>query len=196
MEPSVEVLLRELFESGRSHDEREPDHARRYLNLEPDTALLISILMRASRRRQILEIGTSNGYSTIWLAWSARAVAGRVTSIEKDAAKQASADANLIRAKLRDMVDLRLGDATEIVAGLQGPFDMVFFDADRHSAPAQLEMLLPKLAQDVLLLADNALSHPEEIAPYVDAVKRLSGFEMMVIRVGKGLCLAYRTMPA
>jgi len=62
------------------------------------------------------------------------------------------------------MVDLRSGDATEIVAGLPGPFDYVFFDADRFSAPAQLSLLIPKLTPDVLLLADNVLSHPNEIA--------------------------------
>jgi predicted O-methyltransferase YrrM len=192
VELQLEALLGEIFKSGRRHDESEPEHARRFLNLELDTAHLISILVRATRRTRILEIGTSSGYSTIWLAWAAKSVGGKVTSIERDGAKQASADANLTLAHLRDVVDLRLGSATEVVAGLAGPFDMVFFDADRLSAPAQLKILVPKLSQDVLLLADNAQSHAEEIAPYLRAVKRLLGFDHMVIPVGKGLSVAYR----
>ena len=102
------------------------------------------------------------------------------------------ADANLRRAGLRGLVNLELGDATEVVGMLPGPFDLVFFDADRVSAPAQLERLLPKLAPDVMLLADNVLSHPEEIAPYLTALEDLDGFDRLVVPVGKGLSIAYR----
>lgn len=68
------------------------------------------------------------------------------------------------------------GDATEVVGELEGPFDGVFFDADRVSAPSQLAILLPKLEADVILLADNALSHPLEIAGYREAVENLPDF--------------------
>ncbi|HEX6780169.1 MAG TPA: hypothetical protein VF099_18305 [Ktedonobacterales bacterium] len=76
---------------------------------------------------------------------------------------------------------------------MSGPFDGVFFDADRLSAPAQLSLLLPKLTPDALLLADNALSHPEEIAGYLAAVTARSDFDHLVISVGKGLSVAYRS---
>jgi predicted O-methyltransferase YrrM len=72
------------------------------------------------------------------------------------------------------------------------PFDCVFFDADRVSAPAQLEILLPKLAPDALLLADNVLSHPQEVAEYRKMVECLPGFIWTVIAVGKGLHIAWR----
>jgi len=66
------------------------------------------------------------------------------------------------RANLEASIDLRVGSATEIVEELTGPFDCVFFDADQISAPEQLQLLLPELTCDALLLADNVLSHPEE----------------------------------
>jgi predicted O-methyltransferase YrrM len=91
------------------------------------------------------------------------------------------------------MVDLRTGDATEIVAGLPGPFDCVFFDADRISAPAQLSLLIPKLTPDVLLLADNVLSHSNEIAAYLRALEALPQFERVIVPIGKGLSVAYRS---
>ncbi len=74
----------------------------------------------------------------------------------------------------------------------KSPFDAVFFDADRISAPAQLQLLLPKLAQRAVILADNALSHPEEIAPYLEAVGGLKDFHHSIIPVGKGLSVAIR----
>ncbi len=132
------------------------------LNLEPETAQFLSILIRSSHRTRLLEIGTSNGYSTIWLAWAASATGGHVISIDRDADKQVMADANLRRAGLREMVELICGDATEVVASLTGPFDCVFFDADRKSAPSQLTLLIPKLTTDVFVLADNVLSYPQK----------------------------------
>ncbi len=82
--------------------------------------------------------------------------------------------------------------ATVAVATLPGPFDCVFFDADRRSATAQLDLLLPKLAPDVLLLCDNVLSHPTEVTEYLTAVTALPEFQHIVVPVGKGLSVAYR----
>lgn len=192
MDAALRALLAELEEAGRLNDEREQERSKKMLNLEPETARLIGMLLCSSRRTRLLEIGTSNGYSTIWLAWAMRVTGGHVTSIDRSAEKHRLAEENLRRAGLREIVELRQGDATSIVADLSGPFDSVFFDADRLSAPAQLSLLLPKITPDALLLADNALSHPEEIAGYLAAVTARSDFDHMVIPVGKGLSVAYR----
>lgn len=185
------AFLAELYEIGRQHDAHEQERSKKMLNLEPDTARFLYILLRSSRRTRILEIGTSNGYSTIWLAWAASATGGHVISIDRDAHKQVLAEANLLRAELREVVDLVCGDATQVVADLPGPFDCVFFDADRYSAPAQLNLLLPKLTPGALLLADNALSHPGEIAAYLQALEFLPDVDRVVLPIGKGLSLAY-----
>jgi predicted O-methyltransferase YrrM len=192
MDVNLRALLHELEETGARNDAQEQDRSKKMLNLEPETAHLLSILVRSSRRTQLLEIGTSNGYSTIWLAWATQTYGGHVISIDRDERKQALADANLRRAGLRELVTLISGDATEIVASLPGPFDCIFFDADRFSAPAQLELLLPKLTPDALLLADNAISHPNEIAAYLKALEALPQFDGLVVPIGKGLSIAYR----
>jgi predicted O-methyltransferase YrrM len=98
---------------------------------------------------------------------------------------------NLLATGLLQFVDLRLGDATEIIKTLPGPFDFVFFDADRTSAPGQLTLLLPKLAPRSLILADNVLSHPDEIAGYLAMIKGLKQLQHVVIPVGKGLSVAF-----
>jgi predicted O-methyltransferase YrrM len=191
--PQLVELLAAIEQQGRENDERESDRVRKMLNLEPDTAKLLNILARSSGARRVLEIGTSNGYSTIWLASAVAETGGKIISIERSPEKQAMARENLGRAGLLDRVELRLGDATAIVRELTGPFDFVFFDADRISAPEQLRLLLPKLAPEVFVLSDNVLSHPAEIAGYLSAVATLEGFEHTVVPVGKGLSQAYRS---
>ncbi len=115
-----------------------------------------------------------------------------MTTIDVSAEKQALAGENLRRAGLLDLVELRLGKAGAVVKELAGPFDVVFFDADRKGAADNLQVLMPELAPSVLLLADNVLSHPEEIAGYLGAVKNLEDFEHVVVPIGKGLSVAYR----
>lgn len=192
MDDGLTRLLNALLAAGRAHDEGEAVHARRLLNLEADTAQLLAILVRSGRRTRVLEIGASNGYSAIWLAWALRPLDGHLVSIERDSAKLAEADANLRRAGLRALVTLREGDATTVVGELTGPFDCVFFDADRLSAPDQLRLLLPKLTPNALLLCDNVLSHPDEVAGYLAAVSALPDFQQVVVPIGKGLSVAHR----
>ncbi|MBZ5662562.1 MAG: class I SAM-dependent methyltransferase [Acidobacteriia bacterium] len=190
MNAEVRKLLVELEDLGQAHDAAESDRSRKFLNLEPETAQIVSMLARGSRATRVLEIGTSTGYSTIWLAASVAPAGGRVISIDRSADKQKMARENLTKAGFLEAVELRCGDATEIVASLAGPFDFVFFDADRISAPTQLVLLLPKLAPAAFLLADNALSHPAEIADYLTAIENLPGIQHALIPVGKGLSVA------
>jgi len=192
MKRDIPGLLAELERLGAENDVRETDRAKKMLNLEPETAQLLSILLRSSGAKRVLEIGTSNGYSTIWLANAVAETRGQVISVERSAEKQAMARENLERAGLLARVSLVLGDATEVVKELAGPFDFVFFDADRWSAPEQLKILTPKLAAQVFITADNVLSHPEEIEGYLKAVSELAGFDHLVVPVGKGLSVAFR----
>jgi predicted O-methyltransferase YrrM len=192
-EPAITQLLLELEELGRENDRRVSERRYKLLNLERPTAELIWLLLQSTHRRRVLEIGTSNGYSTIWLAAALRHTPNAVfVSIERFPEKLAQARRNLERAGLLHAVELMEGDATEIVRSRPSDFDCIFFDADRVSAPAQLEILLPKLAPDVLLLTDNVLSHPEEVAEYRALVERLPEFIWTVVPVGKGLHIAWR----
>jgi len=193
-EPEFEALLRQLEQQGAAHDAAQSEHRRKRLNLEPQTARLLQLLILAGGRRRVLEIGTSNGYSALWIADALRRTPGAtpLTTVERDHGRAEAARQNLSRAGLAAWTDIRVGEASEVVAELKGLFDAVFFDADRVSAPGQLSLLLPKLEADVLLLADNALSHPEEVAPYIEAVGRIPGFRSMVVPIGKGLHIAHR----
>lgn len=190
MRDDLAEFLETLFESGRAHDVGEPSHARRLLNLETETARLVAFLLRAARAKRVLEIGTSNGYGAIWLAWAVEPFDGTIVSIERDAGKSVEAAQNLAKAGFEASVELKVGEATDVVRDLEGSFDAVLFDADRISAPEQLRLLLPKLRPGALILADNALSHPDEIAGYLRAVEALPGSQHQILPVGKGLSVA------
>ncbi|WP_017235530.1 O-methyltransferase [Pandoraea sp. B-6] len=186
-------ILSELESLGIENDLRMAERSQKMLNLERPTAELLHMLVTGARRRQILEIGTSNGYSAIWLASALRETGGRpLLTIEHSPHKAAQAKTNLRASGLQDWVQVIEGDATSVCAALAGPFDCVFFDADRVSASKQLKHLLPKLTDDALLLADNALSHPDEIAGYMDSVEALQEFDTVTVPVGKGLHIARR----
>src|SRR5579875_2824610 len=111
MTETAYAVLAELEAWGRQHDTQTQSHGDKMLNLEPETAKLVSILIRSGMRRRVVEVGTSNGYSTIWLADAARTIGGEVISIEHNPVKSAMADQNLRRAELRDKVSLHEGDA-------------------------------------------------------------------------------------
>src|SRR5262245_52466223 len=117
------------------------------LNITRDTGRLLWILVRGMRAPRVLEVGTSNGFSTIWLADAARAVDGRVTTLEFNPDKVALARSNLARAGVDAVVDVIEGKAADSIARLPGPFDLVFLDADRASYLQYLELVVPKLAQ-------------------------------------------------
>ncbi len=192
MGKEVQVVLAAMEEWGRENDAGAAARQDKMLNLEPDTARLLAIMARSGRRTRLLEVGTSNGYSTIWLAWAARQTGGSLVSIERRAARRILAQANLRRAELTKLVTLLEGEAAALLPGLTLPFDFVFLDADRESYLLYLRLLLPLLTPDALILADNVHSHPQEISPYLDAVEAGREFDHVVVGVGKGLSVAYR----
>ena len=187
-------VLQNIEAFGHANDAQETDRARRMLNLERNTAELIQILVLSSGRQRVLEIGTSNGYSALWLGAALRTIPGAqsLVTIERAAGKVQQARSNIALAGLSGMITVQEGSATEIIRTLSGPFDCVFFDADRFSAPEQLRLLLPKLERDVLLLADNIISHPDEVAGYLAEFEHLPEFVTTTVTVGKGLHIAHR----
>jgi caffeoyl-CoA O-methyltransferase len=145
--PEPDPLLAEMQAHGRR--ERIPV-------VMPDTAMLLSVLARACAARRVVEVGTAIGVSTLMLA---RAVGpgGLVVSFEVDPQRQRAAAAYLERDGLADRVDLRLRDAGEGLAELEGGFDMAFLDALKSDYPRHLELVLPLLRAGGLVAIDNVL---------------------------------------
>ena len=192
MDETLLTLLDELARFGAANDARETERPRRMLNITPETGRLLWILARQARATRILEVGTSNAYSTIWLADAAREAGGRVVTLEANPDKVALARVNLGRAGLLDWVDILEGRAADTLAGLPGPFDLVFLDADRGSYATYLELTLPRLRPGGLLVADNVVSHAAELEDYLARVKSHPALFSVTVPVGNGEEISYK----
>lgn len=186
MDRALASFLDELARFGEENDARETERPKRMLNITPDTGRLLWILVQAARATRILEVGTSNAYSTIWLADAARVTGGHVTTLERNPDKVRLARVNLARAGLADRVEILEGSAAEILAGLPGPFHFVFLDADRANYSTYLDLALPKLVPGGLLVADNVISHADELKDYLTRVKTNPTLFSVTVPVGKG----------
>jgi len=186
MDSTLTAFLDELARFGDDNDARETERAKRMLNITPDTGRLLWIMVRATRASRLLEVGTSNAYSTIWLADAAREMGGRVTTLELDAGKVGLARENLRRAGLGERVAILQGRAADTLASLEGPFDFVFLDADRVNYLTYLELVVPRLVAGGLLVADNVTSHAHELGDYLTRVKSHPALFSVTVPVGKG----------
>lgn len=120
-----------------------------------------------------LEIGTSTGHSAIWMAWALAKTGGRLITIEIDPGRHATALANFEAAGVAPYVDARLADAHELVPQLEGPFDLVFSDADKDWYTQYLKDLLPKLAPGGCFIAHNTSMRMRGIPEFLDYVQSL-----------------------
>src|SRR5215212_1189155 len=189
---TVEAVLADVAAFGQATDARETERPKRMLNITMDTGRLLRILVRATRARRILEVGTSNGYSTLWLAWAASETAGHVTTLERAADKAALARANFERAGLAPWIIVREGIALEILASLDGPFGLIFLDADRANYLAYADALLPLLKVGGLLVTDNVVSHADEVAAFLARIHGDPTLDSVTVPVGNGEELTYK----
>ena len=165
----------------------------RFRNVEPPTAELLGVLIRAVKARGILELGTSNGYSTIWLGDAARANGGRVVSVDVDAARSDLARANLREVGLSEVVELRVGDAGDLLAeSVKGEWEFIFLDAERPAYAGYVADLVRVLAPGGLLAVDNVLSHEHELVEFTALIEAADGLTQTVVPVGAGLRIAVR----
>jgi len=149
---------------------------------------LLNLLVKLSGSRSILEIGTSVGYSTLWLAEAARATGGKIISFDTVADKHAQARENLADAGLLDQVKLVTGDAVAEIASLPGPFDFVLLDAWKDIYIPAFEAIHPKLVPGGLVTADNIIFPESEGAQaYLRHVQSHPGYETVTLPIGHGI---------
>jgi predicted O-methyltransferase YrrM len=191
----LEALKSELERFGKANDEATSERPRRMLNITRDTGEFLSVLVLATGARRILEIGTSNGYSTLWLAEAAQATAGRVTTIEVSEYKIGMAAATFARSGLDSIISLVHEDADRVLGrSADGAFDLIFLDAERPEYPGFWPQLRRVLRPGGLLVVDNAVSHVAEMASFTALVKADPLFSTSLVPVGNGEFLAVKAV--
>jgi predicted O-methyltransferase YrrM len=193
MNADFRTRLARLYDEGAAHDAAEPDRLRRRRNLEPATAELLTLVLRIAGAREIVEIGTSNGYSAIWLADAARDTGGSVTSV--DVFEWPGVSANLSAAGVT--VRRVIADGGSFLASLpDASVDLLFLDAERIEYLGWWPHPARVVRPGGLLAMDNVLSHPDEVAPVLALLDADPSFTGETVAVGKGLYLAVRKLTA
>ena len=189
-----EYEARSAEETKRWHTQERKDFIRErdqfLLAVGPETGQFMNLLVRESKSKVILEIGTSYGYSTLWLAEAARTTGGRVITLELQANKQEYARERMTRAGLASVVDFRLGEAQELLKGLDTNVDFVLLDLWKDLYIPCFDLFYPRLNSDAIVVADN-MRFPEsakaDASAYRQHVRSKPELQSILLPIGSGL---------
>ena len=184
-----DVLARLEREDAAERDAGLPA-AERSRAVEPTSGRFLFALAASQAGIEILEIGGSRGYSSIWLAAGARVLGGRLTSLEHDPVKCQAWRANVADAGLAEWADLVAGDALETLAASEDTFDLVFLDAEKDDYEALFGLARRLLEPGGLVVADNVLSHVETLGAYSAARQADPTTESVTLPLDRGLELS------
>ena len=185
------AIAAEVFAAGRDYDAGQSNRLDRLRNVEPETAELLGVLVRAARARRVLEIGTSNGHSTLWLGDAVEGIGGSVHTLDIDPRRTQMAIANLDRAGLSDVVDCRtIGAAQALAEYPDAAWDLIFLDAERGEYAGYWANLRRTLDAGGTIAVDNALSHGSELTAFTRLLAADPRLTVALVPVGAGLILA------
>lgn len=182
--------IADLYDEFKQHDARQSDRLRRYRNIEAESAKLLGMVVRTQQSKQILEIGTSTGYSTLWLAEAAKSVGGKVQTLEINAFRSAQAKKYAEEFGLENFIDFWVGDASDYLAQATESYDLILLDAERGCYVSywnDLKRLLQFSGNT--LIVDNVISHAAEVKDFLELIKADENYMSTILPVGAGLCL-------
>jgi predicted O-methyltransferase YrrM len=190
LDDRVRAVLARLEHEDAQERERGLAAAERSRQVARTTGQFLFALVAPQTDCEVLEIGSSRGYSTIWLAAGVRYLGGRVLSLESDARKIDAWRRNVAEAGLDEWADLIEGDAYETLPAIDDVFDLVFLDAEKEDYEPLFQLARAKVEPGALVVADNVLSHPDPLADYAAARQADSTLESVTVPLDRGLELS------
>ena len=173
------------YEDVMRHLEKMRAEQKGMMNVAPAEGEHLKGLVTQLGAKRVLEIGTSNGYSGIWLALGLRETGGKLITLDIDEGRYRLAQKNFKTTGVAPLIDSRLTDALKELSQLDGPFDLVFIDAWKADYPKYLEIILPKVRSGGIVAAHNVDSHREELADFIDTIKNHPELETQFVRKGR-----------
>jgi predicted O-methyltransferase YrrM len=190
LDDRVRTVLARLEEEDRRERDEGVARELRARQVAPTTGRFLFSLVAPQTDCEVLELGGSRGYSTIWLAAGVRHLGGRVLSVEHDPRKIEAWRRNVAEAGLEDCAELVEGDAKEAVPAIDDVFDVVFLDAEKDDYEELFQLALPKLEPGALVVADNVLSHQDTLGAYSAARQSDPALESVTVPLDRGLELS------
>jgi caffeoyl-CoA O-methyltransferase len=187
LDARVRAVLARLEEEDRRERDEGVARELRARQVARTTGQFLFALVAPQTDCEVLEIGGSRGYSTIWLAAGVRYFGGRVLSLEHDPVKCEAWRRNIADAGLEDSADLIEGDAFETLPAIDDVFDVVFLDAEKDDYERLFELARGKVEPGALFVADNVLSHADALGAYSQARQEDPTLESVTIPLDRGL---------
>jgi predicted O-methyltransferase YrrM len=186
----VRAVLRRLEDEDRREREEGVARELRGRQVAPTTGQFLYALTAPHTDCEVLEIGGSRGYSTIWLASGVRNFGGRVLSLEHDPRKCEAWRRNVADADLEEWAELVEGDAFESLPAIDDVFDVVFIDAEKEDYELLFQLARAKVEPGALFVADNVTSHPEVLHAYSEARQADPTLSSVTVPLDRGLELS------
>ena len=190
LDDKVRAVLERLEREDADERAQGLPSAERARAVAPTTGRFLFSLVAPQADCEVLEIGGSRGYSTIWLAAGVRYLGGRVLSLEHDPAKIEAWRRNIADAGLEEWADLVEGDAHQILPQILDIFDVVFIDAEKDDYEQLFRLARDKVEPAGLFVADNVLSHQETLGAYSAARQADPTLESVTVPLDRGLELS------
>jgi len=162
--------------------------------LDPEAAKLLYIMALGGKAKNIIEVGTGVGYSTLWLGAAAKVLGGRVVTCEMEPDKAAEAQANFAQAGLSDCVEVLVGDAREMlrVRDQDGPVDLLFLDATFGHYETYFDVVYKRLGVGSMIIADNVVEDAFDLDDYITYVQNHPNLDSQTVKIGAGLEVTVR----
>lgn len=170
---------------------------KEYWNIARETANFLNILIKTSKSKNVLEIGTSNGYSAIWLALALKETNGHLTTIEFWEKRQSVAIENFKICEVENLITPKLGSAFDIMQELydnKEKFDFIFMDANKGEYLEYFKLADKMLENGGIIAADNVLSHEIKVKPFVDEIINNPNYQTQILDLPAGLLLARKSL--
>jgi caffeoyl-CoA O-methyltransferase len=190
LDDRVRAVLERLEREDAAEREQGLPAAERSRQVARTTGQCLFALVAPQAACDVLEIGGSRGYSTIWLAAGVRDLGGRVLSLESDPRKIEAWRRNIADAGLEEWADLVEGDANETLPAIDDVFDVVFLDAEKEDYERLFGAARAKVEPGALVVADNVLSHADPLARYSAARQADPALESVTVPLDRGLELS------
>lgn len=188
---TLDSLLLQLEQYGEEHDRNKRIREEKLRNVSREMGQFLSILVKGSNAKNVLEIGTSNGYSTLWIASAVEETDGNVTTVELSSERVGEALVNFEKANLLQRIDVHNQEAGAFLdAQLDHSFDFIFLDSERTQYMWWLEHIKRMLQPKGLLVVDNATSHASELAEFIKMIEEDDTFETVLLAFQKGAFVA------
>jgi len=167
---------------------------KEFWNVSRDTGILLNLFIKSYCIKSALEIGTSNGYSGLWISKALKATGGRLTTIEYFEKRQSIAIQNFKKCGVIDIIRTIQGSAIKVLAALSPDevFDFVFIDANKSEYVEYFELIKPHLTEKALVVADNITTHSEKVKPFIDAIQSDKNFKHEILNIPGGLLVAHK----